>query len=129
DTFSFQACFTFRTSLSLCAIKSDRTFFCVIARRQSLMILLFGLLIRLSTAAPLIPEYKLGDTAATEVVSPIHLIVIDHERTEKLRREEAQRSAAIFRFYPGLVDEAEASLRSAWSAAREKFLENLEANY
>ena len=83
----------------------------------------------MTPAAPTMPLYQVGETATTEVISPVHMIVIDHRRTEKLRREEAQRVPAIFRFYPDTINEAEASLQEAFTAAREKFMDVLERNY
>jgi len=76
-----------------------------------------------------VPEYKVGETATVDVVTPVHLIVIDHERTEQLRQQEAQRIPAIFRSYPGAVEEAEAGLQQAITSARDKFLDALELSY
>src|ERR1043166_4816389 len=101
-----------------------------LAQKRSLSIfLLFGVASRLLAGAGGIPNYKVGETAAEEVVSPVHLIVIDHERTEKLRQAEAQRDPSIFRFDPEASDRAEADLRAALVAGREEFLAALEATY
>src|SRR5881397_605058 len=101
-----------------------------LAQKRSLSIfLLVGFASRLIAGAGGIPNYKIGETAAVDVVTPVHLIVIDHERTEKLRQQEAQRTSAIFWFYPDVIDEAEASLRAAIDTARENFLDVVETNY
>src|SRR6266496_1643116 len=101
-----------------------------LAQKRPLSIfVLVGFASRLIAGAGGIPNYKAGESAAVEVVSPVHLIVIDHERTEKLRQQEAQRDPGIFRFDPEAVDRAEAALRAALAAGREEFLTALEASY
>src|SRR6266487_3437301 len=91
--------------------------------------LLVGFASRLVAGAGGIPNYKVGETAVVEIVSPVHLIVIDHDHTEKLRQQEAQRDPAIFRFDPEAVDRAEAALRAALAGGREEFLAAVEASY
>src|SRR6266705_3009978 len=101
-----------------------------LAQKRSLSIfLLAGVASSLLAGAGGIPNYKLGEAAAEEVVSPVHLIVIDHDRTEKLRQAEAPRDHAIFRFDPEAIDRAETALRAAVAAGREEFLATLEASY
>jgi len=100
------------------------------ARRQLLPIFVAPVLIsRLLASSPAIPDCKVGDAASVDVISPTHLIVIDHDRTQQLRHEEGQRSPTIFRFYPAVSDEVEASFRSDFASAREKFLSAVEASY
>src|SRR2546430_12072777 len=91
--------------------------------------LFIALTCRITDAAPPAPQYRIGATATAEIVSPVHLIVIDHVRTEKLRREEAQRAPAIFRFYPDTIAEAEARFRAAFAAGREEFTDVLDGDY
>lgn len=93
------------------------------------LVLLFALPFRLFSEVPAVPDYKVGDKASSDVVTPVQLIVIDPERTEILRQKEAQRTPAIFRFYPNVIEDSEASLRSAFNTTREKFLTALEATY
>jgi len=93
------------------------------------LVLLLVLPLRMRAAGGPIPDYKVGETSAVEVVSPVHLIVIDHERTEKLRQQEAQREPAIFRFNPDAYEEIEAGFRAAFAEQREKFRDLLEENY
>jgi len=98
--------------------------------RNSYPIFLLLALVSVNRAAPLpIPQYKVGDTAVVDILTPVHLIVIDHARTEQLRQQEAQRTPAIYWFYPDEIDEAEANLRSAIDSRRENFLNLLEASY
>ena len=93
------------------------------------LLLFFASPASLFAETPSVPDYRLGDKAVAEVVTPVQLIVLDPERTEILRQKEAQRTPAIFRFYPNVIDEAEAGLRSAFNSIREKFLAALEATY
>lgn len=93
---------------------------------SSLVVALTG---RVFSAVPSVPDYEVGDIASEGIVTPVQLIVLDPEATEKLRQQEAARVPAIFRHYPDAVDEAEASLRSTFAATREKFLTSLEAAF
>jgi hypothetical protein len=74
-------------------------------------------------------EYQVGDRATANVVTPVQLVVIDQERTEALRREEAQRVPAIFRFNTNAAAEAELKMLTAYTAAKEGFLKAVERTY
>ncbi|MBI3949664.1 MAG: HDIG domain-containing protein [Acidobacteria bacterium] len=76
-----------------------------------------------------IPEYEVGVTARMDIVTPVELIVIDPERTERLRQEEAQKVPPVFRFDYRAVEGAIGQLRSAFAQTRDQFLTALEANY
>jgi hypothetical protein len=75
---------------------------------------------------PAIPNYQVGERAEAEVVTPIPLIVFDSARTERLRKAEAQKAAAIFRYLPAAPQEAEKELRAIFSDTRSRFVESLE---
>src|SRR5262245_29114739 len=92
-------------------------------------LLIAGTADRAAASPAVIPECRLGDIAPADVITPVHLIVIDHERTERLRQEEAQRTPAIYRLDPEAINEAEAALRVGVDVTRESFLDLLEANY
>src|SRR5688500_11314009 len=36
-----------------------------------------------------VPEFQVGDKPASNIVTPVHLVVVDQERTETLREREA----------------------------------------
>jgi len=74
-------------------------------------------------------EYHVGDRATADVATPVQLVVIDHERTEALRRQEAQRVPAIFRFNTNAAVEAELKMLTAYTAAKEGFLKAVERAY
>ncbi len=78
---------------------------------------------------PLLPEYKIGDFATNEVITPIQLIVTDPERTEQLRQEQAELVPPIYLFHASASDEVESNLRFTFTRTREKFLDALEGAY
>jgi len=75
------------------------------------------------------PNYRLGDTAKVDIVTPIELFVYDAERTEQARRAEAQRVPPVLRFYPNVLHETEQELRTAFAAARRLFLDFVAARF
>lgn len=78
-----------------------------------------------------LPEYAVGDTARMETrnITPVELIVIDPERTERLRQEEAQRIPPVFLYDQSLEREVDTDLRSAFEQTRQKFLDALDATF
>ena len=84
---------------------------------------------RLAAAPPGIPDYKIGETATADIVAPVHLIVVDPERTEQLRQQERSDGPPVFRFDLSAAEAAEAKLRAAFEAVRAQFLDALEASY
>src|SRR3954452_3896568 len=92
-------------------------------------IMLLAALSRLGAETKLIPDYQVGDKAKATITTPVALIVIDQQKTDQLRSQEAQRIQAIFRYYPQAVDEAESNLRTAFDAMHEKFVTLLQTNF
>jgi len=74
-------------------------------------------------------DYQVGDQPATDIITPIQLVVVDHDRTEALRQQEAQRVPAIFFFNTNSAAEAELKMLTAYTAAREGFLKAVERAY
>jgi len=75
------------------------------------------------------PSFNIGDRAKEDVVTPVALIVIDPDRTEKMRLQESHRIAAFVRFRPEAAAEAELQVRVALAATHESFLQLLQASY
>jgi hypothetical protein len=73
-----------------------------------------------------IPEYGVGGAARMDIVTPVELIVVDPERTERLRQEEAQKVAPVFRFDHSAVESAVGRLRSSFATTREQFLDAMD---
>jgi hypothetical protein len=74
-------------------------------------------------------DYQVGDQPATDVITPVQLVVVDHDRTEKLRQQEAHRVPAIFFFNTNSAAEAELRMLTAYTAARDGFLKAVERAY
>lgn len=74
-------------------------------------------------------DYQVGDQPATDITTPIQLVVVDHDRTEALRQQEAQRVPAIFFFNTNSAAEAELKMLTAYTAARDGFLKAVERAY
>lgn len=75
------------------------------------------------------PEYQVGDKPASNIITPIHLVILDHERTEALRQREAERVPAIFRFYTDAAAEAELKMLNTYTSAKEGFLRSIERGF
>jgi membrane-associated HD superfamily phosphohydrolase len=75
------------------------------------------------------PEYQVGDKPASDVVTPVPLVIVDHERTEALRQKEAERVPAIFRFNTNAAAEAELKMLTAYTSAKEGFLKAIERTF
>ena len=78
-------------------------------------------------AAP--PTFAVGEKAKEDVVASTALVVIDPERTEKLRNQEAQRIASILRFDPQAAADAELALRATFAIQQQSFLNALQKAY
>jgi hypothetical protein len=76
-----------------------------------------------------VPEYQVGDKPASNIVTPVHLVVVDQERTETLREREAAKVPAIFRHYTNAAAEAEVRMLTAYNSAREGFLKSIERSF
>lgn len=74
-----------------------------------------------------LPDYRVGDVLQTDVIAPTELIVVDPERTARLREEEARKIPPIFRFYPDRAAEARSALREYFALGRQRFAERMEA--
>ena len=96
------------------------------------VLLLIGLAIFRSSPAPassVVPWYNLGETVTNNVTTPVPLIVIDLERTEKVRLQQAQRIAPIVKFFPEVAALVESNFHSAFSTNRDRFFQSLQLAY
>ena len=57
-------------------------------------------------------EYKIGDAAQEDIITPIPLVVIDAEATKILRQKEVERVPVYLRFDSKAADEAEQTFDS-----------------
>lgn len=89
---------------------------------------LWLLLSFLALAFPLradVPDYKLGDIAQEDVITPAPLNVLNPEATETLKHREAARIPLVFRINTNAAAGAEAALRASFYSARTNFEEAL----
>lgn len=90
---------------------------------------LCGLLVVVSGFAAELPallEYRIGDQAEADIVTPVALVVFDPVRTKNLRTAEAQRVNPVFRHLPAAAAQSEASLVAAFTNAQSRFTAGLE---
>ena len=81
----------------------------------------------LSSAAPAaVPDYKLGEVATEDVITPVPLLVVNPEATDALRQKVAQQVVLIVRHLPTAAAEAEAELRQKVVGTRANFTVALE---
>src|SRR5436305_8444750 len=80
-------------------------------------------------ASFVVPWYNLGDTLSNDITTPVPLIVIDLERTEKVRLQQAQRIAPIVKFFPEVAAMVESNFHLGFSTNRERFSRGLELRY
>ncbi len=95
--------------------------------RSAATVFFATLVLPLFAARAAVPDYKLGDVAADDVITPVPLVVINPEATEALRQKVGRQVVLIVRHLPQLAGEAEADLRQAVLAVRANFLLTLEA--
>ncbi|HEU5125216.1 MAG TPA: hypothetical protein VFW05_14270 [Verrucomicrobiae bacterium] len=88
-----------------------------------------ALLVLNSLPASSAPEYRLGDEAAEDIITPVPLAVIDSEATEALQRREARRVPVIYRFYPHALDEVEAAFHSTFVRTRSNFVDAVRTRF
>ena len=74
-----------------------------------------------------IPDYKLGDIATEDVITPVPLVVPHPEATDAFKQNVAQQTPSIVRFNPHAADEAETELRASINSAHATFMSALQA--
>lgn len=69
-----------------------------------------------------VPDYKLGDVAEADVITPVPLLVLNPEATEILKQKVAAQVNLIVLHTSGVTAESEAALREKVAAARIIFM-------
>lgn len=69
-----------------------------------------------------LPDYKLGDTAIEDVITPVPLLVVNPDATEVLKQKVAQQVPTIVRRTEPSTAEAEAELRTTVNDTRMAYL-------
>jgi hypothetical protein len=94
-------------------------------RRRLLALVALALPIFAVRAA--VPDYKLGDVAREDVITPIPLVVPNGEATEALKQKVAQQLHLIVLQSTQAAIDAEAELRTSLATARTQFIALLQA--
>lgn len=85
------------------------------------------LLTSLPCSQAAVPDYKLGDVAVEDVITPVPLVVPHPEATDALKQNVAQQAPSIVRFTAQSLLDAEAELRASIVSAHTKFMTALQA--
>src|SRR5688572_19605194 len=80
----------------------------------------------LAAAALSSPRYEPGDLATNDIVAPFHFAVVNHERTERWRREELAKVPAVYRSDPWSAVQVEEKLGMVFNTTRSAFLDAME---
>jgi membrane-associated HD superfamily phosphohydrolase len=80
------------------------------------------------SAAPFM-DYKIGDIAKEDIISPLQLVVIDPEETALLRKQEAARAPVFYRYYTNSPAEVEDAFREVFAQTRSNFLNRVQAAF
>ena len=88
----------------------------------AIAVLVAGLLPAATFATGEPREYKLGDVAGEDVITPVTLRVVNPDASEVLKQKAAAQVPLIFRRVGPAADEAEAEMRASIETARAAFL-------
>jgi hypothetical protein len=94
--------------------------------RTALAVFATALVLQLQPAHAAQPEYRLGDVAESDIVTPVALNVVNPEATEALKKKVADEVRFVVRHAPQTLTEAEAELRESIIATRRKFMTNVQ---
>src|SRR5688500_5127775 len=97
-----------------------------LSARAALAVLVTALVLQLHPAHAALPDYKLGDVAEADVITPVALVVVNPEATEELKRRVSLEIKFVVRHAPELVAEAESQLREILNGARRAFRTNVQ---
>jgi hypothetical protein len=73
--------------------------------------------------------YQVGDTARSNIIATVELVVLDHEASAALRAQAALKIPAVFRHLPAAADTAVRRLREQFSLTRDTFVLELAAKF
>lgn len=129
QTHEILACLRSRASFTVSTIK---TLVSILNPQRRWRAGLCGLLVAASGFAAELPallEYRVGDQAEADIITPVPLVVFDPVRTENLRKAEAQRVNPVFRHLPAAAAQSETTLKSAFTNAQSRFTAGLENRF
>ncbi|HUB87165.1 MAG TPA: hypothetical protein VMB22_04680 [Verrucomicrobiae bacterium] len=83
---------------------------------------ILALLCNFSVHAKDLADYRVGDVADTNIITPVALDVVDPDATVTRKAEEALKTPAIFRSYPDITNQVEKDFLAVFARARTDFL-------
>ncbi len=95
--------------------------------RLAVIVFVAATVLPFSAARAAVPDYKLGDVATEDVITPVPLLVVNPEATDALRQKVSQQVMLIVRYLPQGAAEADAELRQNVIRTRANFMVALEA--
>ena len=94
--------------------------------RTALAVLVTAFVLQLHPAHAALPDYKLGDVAEADLITPVPLVVVNPEATEALKKQVSLEVRFVVRHAPQMVAEAEAHLREIMVRARRALMTNVQ---
>lgn len=73
-----------------------------------------------------VPDYKLGDVAEADVVTPVTLVVVNPQATEALKKKVADEIRFVVRHAPQTMAAVEAELREKFASGRRSFMTSVQ---
>ncbi len=95
--------------------------------RASIVLVAFLATVALPLRSAPFPDYKLGDVATEDVITPVPLLVVNPEASEALKQKVALQVHFIVRHTPETAGEVEAELRANLGQARAAFMTAFQA--
>jgi hypothetical protein len=93
--------------------------------RPAFVPLVTALVLLLLPLRAAVPDYKLGDVAEADVVTPVALVVINPEATEALKKKVAEEIRFVVRQAPQTLTAVENELRESVAGVRRSFMTSL----
>lgn len=101
----------------------------MVKTRIRLSVLLVALQLPLALSAKNLADYRIGDKAEEDIVATTKLSFVDMEETEAMRQSNAQRVAAVIRYYTNAADGLEAQFREIFSKTQINFLKAVDDSF
>jgi hypothetical protein len=89
---------------------------------SSVTVLVTALFLSVGLMRAALPDYKLGDVATDDVITPVPLLVVNPDATDALKQKVAQQVPTIVRRIVPSTAEAEAELRASIATAQKNFM-------
>lgn len=95
--------------------------------RQLVFVIVATVVWPFHSALAALPDYKLGEVAIEDVITPVSLLVMNQEATEVLKQRVAEQVPVVVRHTPQSAAEVETELRQSIATARAGFARSFQA--